>query len=53
MSRSYNETSVPNQRGRLGVKKDKRHSSKRVRTLPIETDNETLKKTRFKIHLDK
>lgn len=35
MSRSYNETSIPNARGRFGTKRQKRISSKKIRRITI------------------
>ena len=53
MSRSKHETSTPQQRGRTGVKKSKRLSSKKVRKLPLDASAECLKKTKWDIVLDK
>jgi hypothetical protein len=53
MSRSRNESSVPNQRGRKQNLKVKRLGSKRVRNLPIETDELTIKRVKKSVKLDK
>ena len=53
MSRSRNEVSIPLQRGRKGKLRGKRLSHKRVRRLPINTDNIVLKRTTRSVILDK
>ena len=53
MSRSYKETSVPNQRGRKGVLKTKRRSSKLVRHNEDVSDRRTEKILRTKFVIDK
>lgn len=55
MSRSKytNECSIPNQRGRKQIMKCKRLSSKKVRSMPIETDVLILKRIRNSVMLDK
>lgn len=55
MSRSFNEKSVPNQRGRKQTLKTKRRSSKKVRQTPIDEDIDTAvdKKIRSKFPIDK
>lgn len=52
-SKYTNECSIPNQRGRRGLMKGKRLSSKKVRRMPIDTDIRTLKITRLSVELDK
>lgn len=52
-SRYTNECSVPHQRGRKQILKGKRLSNKRVRQLPIETDDLTLKRVQKSVELDK
>ena len=52
MSRSYNEISTPNQRGRRQSKNTKRRSSKLVRR-SIISDNKTDKALRIKFPLDR
>lgn len=53
MSRSKNETSVPNQRGRKQLLKGKRLSQKRVRKMPLDSDFNTLKRVAKSVQLDK
>jgi len=53
MSRSKNEISVPNVRGRRQVSNAKRRSSKRVRHAPMDTDIFTLKMIRYKEPIDR
>ena len=55
MSRSYNEISIPNQRGRKQALKTKRRSSKKIRRIPIDSDinSATDKMIRGKFQIDK
>ena len=55
MSRSYNEKSVPNQRGRKQTLKTKRRSSKKIRRISIDKDIDSAseKKIRSKFIIDK
>jgi len=55
MSRSFNEKSVPNQRGRKQTLKTKRRSSKKIRQIPIDENIDTAidKKVRSKFTIDK
>lgn len=55
MSRSHNQKSVPNQRGRKQALKTKRRSSKKIRRIPIDKDIDSLteKKIRASFVIDK
>lgn len=55
MSRSHNEKSIPNQRGRKQALKTKRRSSKKIRRIPIDKDIDSLteKKIRASFVIDK
>lgn len=55
MSRSYNEKSVPNQRGRKQALKTKRLASKKIRNVGVyeDIDSQTDKKIRKIFIIDK
>jgi hypothetical protein len=55
MSRSDNEKSIPNQRGRKQALKTKRRSSKKIRRIPVngDIDSSLDKRIRSKFKIDK